>query len=300
MTKVQRVSVFRNAIEKFEEAKEKNNIIEIPISNIENPGFHDRTTISEADIWQLAHNIKQVGLINPIIVRNLPGTNKYERISGFRRIEAVKKLGLEKINSIVIEADEKTALLIMLSENIQREDLNPYDEVISLLQLISVNLEIKEEEVKSVLYRIKNYVSGNVKQLSAEEKETKELINNILSKTGKYNFQGFINRLRVLNLNPILIEAMRTKRLPYSHAIELNKIKDRNILKKLLNEVLEKGMSKDELITRIKSIRGDTVKANPFTEISRKLRYFHNLPSDKQSLIEQKIKEIYHLLESKN
>jgi ParB family chromosome partitioning protein len=298
MAKVQRVSVFRSAIEKIEEAKEKNAILDISILNIENPSFHDRTTISDADIWQLAHNIKQVGLINPVIVRKLAGTNKYERISGFRRIEAVKKLGWEKISSIVIDTDEKTALLIMLSENIQREDLNPYDEVVSLLQLIAVNLDMNEEEVKSLLYRIKNYISGNVKDLSELEKETKELINNILSKTGKYNFQGFINRLRILNLNPVLIEAMRSKKLPYSHAVELNKIKDPVILKSLLNEVLDKGISKDELINRIKSIRGNTVKANPFTDISRKLRYFHNLSSDKQSLIEKKIKEIQLLLES--
>jgi ParB family chromosome partitioning protein len=298
MIKAQRVSVFRSAIEKIEEARDKNAILALPIIDIKDPSFHDRTTISEADIWQLAHNIRQVGLINPIIVRKLPANNSYERISGFRRIEAVKRLGWEKINAIVIESDEKTALLIMLSENIQREDLNPYDEVVSLLQLISVNLEMNEEEVKSLLYRIKNYLSGNVKDLSEMEKDTKEQINGILAQTGKYNFQGFINRLRVLNLNPLLIEAMRTKRLPYSHAVELNKLKDETVLKKLLNEVLERGIPKEELITRIKSIRGNTVKANPFTDISRRLRYFHNLSDEKQSLIEKKIKEIELLLES--
>ncbi len=295
MSKVQRVSVFRNAIEKIEEAKEKNIILEIPINQIDNPSFHDRTTVSEADIWHLANNIKLIGLINPVIVRRK--NDRYERISGFRRIEAVKKLGLDKVNCLVVDADEKMSLLIMLSENIQREDLNPYDEVVSLLQLISVNLELSEDEVKSLLYRIKNYISGNVKELSEDEKDTRELVNGILSKTGKYNFQGFINRMRVLNLNPIIIEAMRTKKLQYSHAVELNKIKDDEILNKLLAEVINNSISKDELINKIKSIRGTTVKANPFNEVTRKLRYFHNLPKEKQSLIETKIKEIYELLE---
>ncbi len=297
MVKVQRISAFRTAIEKIEEAKNKNYFQEVMINEIDNPSFHDRTTISEADIWNLANNIKQIGLINPVILRK-KANNRFERISGFRRIEAVKKLNWQKINSIIIEADEKTALLIMLSENIQREDLNPYDEVVSLLQLISVNLDLSEEEVKSLLYRIKNYISGNVKELSASEKEIKEAINNILAKTGKYNFQGFINRLRVLNLNPILIEAMRLKKLPYSHAVELNKIKDEKILKNLLKEVLENGISKDELIIKIKSLRGTTVKANPFTTLSKKLRYFHNISAEKQYLVEQKIREIELLLES--
>ena len=295
MSKVQRVSVFRNAIEKIEEAKEKNIILEIPIKDIDNPSFHDRTTVSEADIWHLANNIKLIGLINPVIVRRKNA--RYERISGFRRIEAIKKLGLDKVNCLVVDADEKMSLLIMLSENIQREDLNPYDEVVSLLQLISVNLELSEDEVKSLLYRIKNYISGNVKELSEDEKDTRELVNGILAKTGKYNFQGFINRMRVLNLNPIIIEAMRIKKLQYSHAIELNKIKDDEILNKLLDEVINNNISKDELINKIKSIRGTTVKSNPFNEVTRKLRYFHNLPKEKQSLIETKIKEIYELLE---
>lgn len=296
MSKVQRVSVFRNAIEKVEEIKEKNGFQEINIIDIENPNFHDRTTVSDADIWQLANNIKQVGLINPVIVRRKG--NKFERISGFRRLEALKKLGLEKVKAIVIDTDEKTALLIMLSENIQREDLNPYDEVVSLLQLIAVNLDYSEEQVKSLLYRIKNYTSGNVKELSSEEKEVKETIDNILSKTGKYNFQGFINRMRVLNLNPLIIEAMRSKKLPYSHAVELNKIKDDKLLKKLIAEVLDRNISKEELINRIKSIRGTEVTLNPFRDFSRKLRYFNNLPKNKQSLIEEKIKEIYKILET--
>lgn len=296
MTKVQRVSAFRSAIEKIEEAKDKNQILEVVIHDILNPPFHDRTTVSEADIWQLANNISQVGLINPVILRKTP-EGKYERISGFRRIEAVKKLGHDKVKAIITDVDEKTALLIMLSENIQREDLNPYDEVVSLLQLISVNLDLAEDEVKSFLYRIKNYISGNIKEITDLEKETKEVIDTILSKTGKYNFQGFINRMRVLNLNPIIIESMRTKKVPYSHAVELNKIKDEDVLTKLLEEVIEKGMSKEELITRIKSIRGTTVKLNPFQEVSRKLRYFNNLPKDKQAIIEKKLKEISDLLE---
>lgn len=296
MSKVQRVSVFRNAIEKVEEIKEKNGFQEIAIRDIENPGFHDRTTVSDADIWQLAKNIEEVGLINPVIVRRKG--SKFERVSGFRRLEALKKLGKDKVKAIVIDTDEKTALLIMLSENIQREDLNPYDEVVSLLQLIAVNLDYSEEQVKSLLYRIKNYTSGNVKELTDDEKEVKETIDNILSKTGKYNFQGFINRMRVLNLNPLIIEAMRTKRLPYSHAVELNKIKDEKVLKKLIAEVIEKGLSKEELINKIKSIRGTNVKVNPFGDFSRKLRFFSNLPQNKQSLIEQKIKEIYAILDA--
>ncbi len=296
MKKPKRVSAFREALGAVEEAKAKNDIKKIKIKDIENPPFHDRTTVSEADIWNLANNIKEVGLINPVILRK-KDNGKYERISGYRRIEAVKKLGWKEVDAIVVDVDEKTALLIMLSENIQREDLNPYDEVVSLLQLIAINLDMEEKEIKSFLYKIKNYLSGNIKELSEEEKQMKDVIDGILSKTGKYNFQGFINRLRVLNLHPLIIEAMRTKKLSYSHAVELNKIKDEKTLKKLIKETIEKRLSKDELIKKINAIRGNEIKANPFKEVSKKLRYFHKLPPEKQILIEQKIKEIQQILE---
>jgi ParB family chromosome partitioning protein len=299
MAKIQRVSAFKSAIEKIEESKEKHLTQDVLLIDIENPPFHDRTTISESSILGLAENIKQVGLINPIILRKKPN-GKFERIAGFRRIEAVKKLGWDRINSIVLDIDEKLALLIMLSENIQREDLNPYDEVLSLLQLIAVNLDLTEDEVKSLLYKIKNYVSGNIKELTEDEIETKEIINQILSKTGKYNFQGFINRLRILNLNHLIIEALRNKEIQYSHAIQLNKIKDEKLLKNLINQVITKKLSKDDLIEIIKNLTQsiDKNSAELFSTITKKLKNINKIHKDKLPLVEAKIKELIILLDS--
>ena len=299
MAKIPRVSAFRSAIEKIEESKEKHLTQDVLLIDIENPLFHDRTTISESSIQGLAENIKQVGLINPIILRK-KSNGKYERVAGFRRIEAVKKLGWDRINSIILDIDEKLALLIMLSENIQREDLNPYDEVLSLLQLIAVNLDLTEDEVKSLLYKIKNYVSGNIKELTEDEIETKEIINQILSKTGKYNFQGFINRLRILNLNHLIIDSLRKKEIQYSHAIQLNKIKDENLLVNLINRVINEKLSKDDLIEVIKNLTQSTDKDNVklFSTIAKKLKNMSKISKDKLPLVEAKIKELLAILDS--
>ncbi|MFN8673545.1 MAG: ParB/RepB/Spo0J family partition protein [Candidatus Sericytochromatia bacterium] len=295
MSRFQRVSAFRNAIEKIEEAKETKSITEIALNEIENPNFHDRTTFSEEDINSLAENISQVGLINPVILRKKIN-GKYERIAGFRRIESVKKLGWNKIPAIVLDIDDKSALLIMLSENIQRENLNPYDEVLSLLQLIAVNLELSEENVKSLLYKIKNYISGNIDNLSEEEKEIKTVIDNILSKTGKYNFQGFINRLRVLNLNPSIINALREKKIQYSHAVQLNKVKDENILLELIKETYQNKLSKEDIIQKVKDNSINKPKIDLFSDFNKKIKLIKKLPKDKLNLIEEKMKEILSLL----
>ncbi|MEK7433499.1 MAG: ParB/RepB/Spo0J family partition protein [Cyanobacteriota bacterium] len=295
MSRFQRISAFKTAIEKIEEAKDKQIIQEIFLDQIENPSFHDRTTFSEEDIKSLSENIKQVGLLSPVILRKKVNGN-YERIAGFRRIEAVKRLDWKKINSIILDIDEKSAILIMLSENIQRENLNPYDEVLALLQLIAVNLELSEEEVKSFLYKIKNYISGNIKSLSNDEQEIKDVIDTILSKTGKYNFQGFINRLRVLNLNPLIIESLRLKKIQYSHAIQLNKIKDEIVLKEIIEETIKYNLSKDELIERIKKLIDSEIKIDVFSDFNKKLKEIKKLPKDKFNLVQDKIREILEII----
>jgi ParB family chromosome partitioning protein len=95
---------------KVNEAKTENEIIEINIEDINDPPFHDRSSFDAETIFKLAVNIREVGLVNPVVVRKIKG-DKYERISGFRRIEACKKLEWEKIPAIVTEANDKEALM---------------------------------------------------------------------------------------------------------------------------------------------------------------------------------------------
>jgi len=240
-----RISAIQSANERIEEAmkeaKGEGKIREIEIQQIDPPKFHDRVECSQADIMSLANNIKEVGLLNPIIVRQLP-SGRYERIAGYRRIEACKLLEMTLIPAIVVRADDKLALLMMLSENLQREDLNAYDTTISMLQLLAVTLRMSNEEMKSFIYRIKNAHNGKL-VLDESEIEKAEEVSKSLARVGKIDISGFIAKMRLLNLPPMLIESMRLNRLPYTHAVEIAKLKDEKLMLSLVAKVLKEKLS---------------------------------------------------------
>ena len=96
-------------------------------------------------------------------------------ISGLRRYFAASKLVLGEIDAIVLEKlDEESRMLIMIAENAQRENLNDYDLVVSLVHFLAVSANKNDEEIKAFLYKIKNLADGKVKNLTLDEKKTKE------------------------------------------------------------------------------------------------------------------------------
>jgi ParB family chromosome partitioning protein len=296
MQEQKKVKNHSKTIVKTNEAKTENEIIEIKIEDINDPPFHDRSSFDAETIFKLAVNIREVGLVNPIVVRKIKG-DKYERISGFRRIEACKKLEWEKIPAIVTEADDKEALMLMISENLQRENLNTFDEVCSVIHLIALNLDMTENEVKNFLTKTGNQERGLlVNNFSIEEKDTKDQIIELLDKIGKYNLFSFLGKMRVLNMNPLLITAIRENHMPYSIALAINKLKDDEQLKKMIQGYFVDYSPLQYVKEAVKAILGEDEKPNPFAKVSRSTNKFYKLPVEKQSEIQQKLSEIEALL----
>ena len=127
--------------------KEKKELIQkIAIKDILEPKVHDRKSYSRDDISSLARNIQATKmLLQPIVVRKID--NKFERIIGFRRIEAVKELGWKEIPAIVLkDISDEEAMLIMLSENIQRENLNVFDQTVGIMEYIGLAFEMSFDD----------------------------------------------------------------------------------------------------------------------------------------------------------
>lgn len=106
------------------------NIKEISIDLIDDPEFAMRSELDRDGLFDLAENIKQNGLINPITVR--PKNNRYEVVAGHRRLCACKIAGKIKINCVVRELSDEQVFEIMTAENIERADVDPVDEAIHL------------------------------------------------------------------------------------------------------------------------------------------------------------------------
>jgi ParB family chromosome partitioning protein len=97
----------------------------LPLSMIEPNADQPRTNLG--NIEELAHSIREKGVLEPILVRTL-GANRYQIISGERRYRAASLAGLDEIPAIELDVDDKEQLEIALIENIQRKDLTAFEE----------------------------------------------------------------------------------------------------------------------------------------------------------------------------
>ena len=101
------------------------------------PGkYQPRREMDEGKLSELADSIKSQGVIQPILVRQLPAGN-YEIVAGERRWRASQLAGLDEVPVVVRELEDRTVIAMALIENIQREDLNPLEEAEALQRLIS-------------------------------------------------------------------------------------------------------------------------------------------------------------------
>lgn len=108
---------------------------EIPISAISPNTRQPRTNFDEEALAALSASIRELGVLQPILVR-ATGEGTYELIAGERRWRASKRAGLPVIPAIVRQADDSTSLEQALVENLQREDLSPLDEAAGYQQLL--------------------------------------------------------------------------------------------------------------------------------------------------------------------
>lgn len=109
-------------------------VSEIDINKIKANPFQPRTTFDEEALQELADSIKELGIIQPLTVRNVDGS--FQLISGERRLRAAKIAGLKTVPAFVRTANDQGMLEMALVENIQREDLDAIEVAISYQRLV--------------------------------------------------------------------------------------------------------------------------------------------------------------------
>jgi ParB family chromosome partitioning protein len=98
---------------------------ELPVSAIRPNSRQPRTSFPEAGIRELAASIKEVGILQPLVVRPTPGG--FELIAGERRLRAAREAGLERVPVLIRQAGEDESVELALVENLQRENLSPLE-----------------------------------------------------------------------------------------------------------------------------------------------------------------------------
>lgn len=131
------------------QASQQGGLQTLAINQLQPGKYQPRTHMDQASLESLADSIREQGIMQPIIVREV-GANRYEIIAGERRWRASQLAGLSEVPVIVREIPDEAALAMALIENIQRENLNPIEEANGIKRLIDEFSMTHESAAKAV------------------------------------------------------------------------------------------------------------------------------------------------------
>ena len=146
----------------LEDAEDSKNLKTLKITEVEPNREQPRKNFNQESLEELSESIKTYGIIQPIVVSKEDGY--YAIIAGERRWRAAKLAGLEEVPAIIRESDEQTNREISLIENIQREDLNPYEKALGIRSLMD-KYGMTQEEVSKKIGKSRSSVSNTVRIL---------------------------------------------------------------------------------------------------------------------------------------
>jgi ParB family chromosome partitioning protein len=186
---------------------ETDTLTNLPLDSIEKNPFQPRRVFDDEKLSEMAASIKERGLLQPILVRPVPGG--YQLVAGERRLRATRLAGLTEIPCIIIQANDAQSLELALIENLQRENLNPIEEARGYDKLSS-QFGFTQEEIALRVGKDRSTVA---------------------------------NSLRLLKLPHTIQEDIEVGRLSPGHARALLSLENKIHQTKLWSLIVEKGLS---------------------------------------------------------
>ena len=192
-------------------------IVEVALDDIIPNRFQPRLSFDENGLNELAESIRQHGIIQPLVLRKV--ADKYEIIAGERRYKAAYIAGLTKVPAVIINLNDNESAEVAIVENIQRRNLSPIEEAKSYKKLLD-----------------RGYLTQD--QLAGRMGKTQATIS---------------NKLRLLNLDEKVQDALLNNKISERHARSLLRVEDKEEQRKLLDEIINNRLNvrdTEELINR--------------------------------------------------
>lgn len=194
------------------------NIIELDIEAIEINPFQPRTNFNEESLQELATSIRELGVIQPITVRKTD-FNKYQLISGERRLRASKLIGLTTVPAYIRLANDNDSLVMALVENIQRHDLDPIEIALSYQRLID-EIQLTQEQMSDRVGKKRSTIA---------------------------------NYLRLLKLDPIIQTGIRDGFITMGHGRAIINVEDHDIQTDIYQKIVSQNLSVRETEALVKA-----------------------------------------------
>ena len=161
------------------ESHQEFNVERLPIEKIQANKQNPRSVFAEDELVDLANSIKEKGVVQPIIVREIDNSGSYEVIAGERRWRAAQIAQLDNIPAIVKKLSDDDALEIAIIENVQRSNLNPVDEATGYQRLIDI-YNYTQEDLARVIGKSRSYIANILR------------LNNLPTKVKDYLSEGLL------------------------------------------------------------------------------------------------------------
>ncbi|NER80342.1 MAG: ParB/RepB/Spo0J family partition protein [Leptolyngbya sp. SIO1D8] len=183
-----------------------------------------RRYFDSAKIAKLRDSIqKHGGILEPILVRPAED-GYYETISGERRWRCCVDLGIETMPAMVTEMDDETALEVALIAHLLSEDISAVEETDSIMGLLMLRLKLSFDAVRQFLIAVKNYQTRGDRSDIAEDSIEKVGIATAILEEFDLKIGSFVsNRLPLLNLDPIILAAVRSGQISPTSATLINR-----------------------------------------------------------------------------
>ena len=194
----------------------------VRVTDIAPNRFQPRRAFTEPELAELEASIKASGLLQPIVVR-ARGDGKWELVAGERRLRAVSRLGWTEIPAVVRDFDDRAMLTLALVENLQRTDLNPLEEAEGYQRLID-EFGLTQQQVADAVGKDRTSIT---------------------------------NLLRVLTLQPAVLQLVEHGHISAGHARALLPVKDQRRQLELANEVVARQLSVRETEARARALTAD-------------------------------------------
>ena len=190
----------------------KNEVIFLHLDDIIPNRFQPREVFDEKALKELAVSIKEHGVIQPIIVREI-NNSKYEIIAGERRYKASALAGMTTIPAIIRNLDDKEAAKVALLENLQRKNLNPIEEARTYQKIIELD-EMTQEELAKTMGKSQSAVANKLRLLSLPEEVQESLLKEEISERHARALLNLSSREKQIDmLNKIIKEKLTVRKV---------------------------------------------------------------------------------------
>lgn len=229
--------------------------LQIPLESIEGNPFQPRTRFDEQALEELAASIRQLGIVQPLTVREIaPG--RFQLIAGERRLRAARLAGLTHVPAFVRTADDQAMLELALVENIQREDLDSVEVAISYQRLIE-ECRLTQEQLSDRVGKQRSTIS---------------------------------NYLRLLKLPPEIQLGLRNKSISMGHARTLINIEDPKIQIRVYYQIIDEDLSVRGAEDLVRGIQSGTHKDPVRAQKKKKLNEdFEQLSGHLEKIFSSKV-----------